>query len=172
MMAQAAVPPPPFPLKNSHLHLTFVAPRVHHHTIVDVIRSCQAIVRRNLEEMAFVSHGDVLIIYVQTKRRFTQVYTPGASRIFNVNVHGTVYEPFVQPMPRRAQDWISGGATWVTRYTQFPPLFYDDSLLLAFLPADDIDVVMINGYGFPRWRGGPMFLRGRNWELAGVPEQT
>ena len=23
--------------------------------------------------------------------------------------------------------------------------------------ADDIDVVMINGYGFPRWRGGPMF---------------
>ena len=26
--------------------------------------------------------------------------------------------------------------------------------------ADDIDVVMVNGYGFPRWRGGPMFLRG------------
>jgi 3-hydroxyacyl-CoA dehydrogenase len=24
-----------------------------------------------------------------------------------------------------------------------------------------IDVVMINGYGFPRWRGGPMFMRGR-----------
>lgn len=24
--------------------------------------------------------------------------------------------------------------------------------------AADIDVVMINGYGFPRWRGGPMFL--------------
>ena len=23
-----------------------------------------------------------------------------------------------------------------------------------------IDVVMINGYGFPRWRGGPMFLAG------------
>ncbi|MFW5881988.1 MAG: 3-hydroxyacyl-CoA dehydrogenase family protein, partial [Roseicyclus sp.] len=27
--------------------------------------------------------------------------------------------------------------------------------------AQAIDVVMINGYGFPRWRGGPMFLRGR-----------
>jgi 3-hydroxyacyl-CoA dehydrogenase len=26
--------------------------------------------------------------------------------------------------------------------------------------SDDIDVVMVNGYGFPRWRGGPMFLRG------------
>ncbi len=26
------------------------------------------------------------------------------------------------------------------------------------LRASDIDVVMINGYGFPRWRGGPMFL--------------
>ena len=25
-----------------------------------------------------------------------------------------------------------------------------------------IDVVMINGYGFPRWRGGPMFLAGFN----------
>jgi 3-hydroxyacyl-CoA dehydrogenase len=24
-----------------------------------------------------------------------------------------------------------------------------------------IDVVMINGFGFPRWRGGPMFMRGR-----------
>jgi 3-hydroxyacyl-CoA dehydrogenase len=24
-----------------------------------------------------------------------------------------------------------------------------------------IDVVMVNGYGFPRWRGGPMFMRGR-----------
>ncbi|MDG4648593.1 3-hydroxyacyl-CoA dehydrogenase NAD-binding domain-containing protein [Roseibacterium sp. SDUM158017] len=24
-----------------------------------------------------------------------------------------------------------------------------------------IDVVMINGYGFPRWRGGPMFMEGR-----------
>ena len=23
--------------------------------------------------------------------------------------------------------------------------------------ADDIDVVMVNGYGFPRWKGGPMF---------------
>ena len=25
---------------------------------------------------------------------------------------------------------------------------------------DDIDVVMINGYSFPRWRGGPMFMGG------------
>jgi 3-hydroxyacyl-CoA dehydrogenase len=24
--------------------------------------------------------------------------------------------------------------------------------------ADDIDVTMINGYGFPRWRGGPMWM--------------
>jgi 3-hydroxyacyl-CoA dehydrogenase len=23
--------------------------------------------------------------------------------------------------------------------------------------ADDIDVVMVNAYGFPRWRGGPMY---------------
>ena len=28
------------------------------------------------------------------------------------------------------------------------------------LRAEDIDVVMINGYGFPRWRGGPMFMMG------------
>ncbi|MEP3511085.1 MAG: 3-hydroxyacyl-CoA dehydrogenase family protein, partial [Lentilitoribacter sp.] len=26
--------------------------------------------------------------------------------------------------------------------------------------VEDIDVVMINGYGFPRWRGGPMFMKG------------
>lgn len=25
---------------------------------------------------------------------------------------------------------------------------------------EDIDVVMVNGYGFPRWRGGPMFMQG------------
>lgn len=25
--------------------------------------------------------------------------------------------------------------------------------------ADDIDVVMVNAYGFPRWRGGPMFMQ-------------
>ncbi len=25
------------------------------------------------------------------------------------------------------------------------------------IQASDIDVVMVNGYGFPRWRGGPMF---------------
>ncbi|MEP0049435.1 MAG: 3-hydroxyacyl-CoA dehydrogenase NAD-binding domain-containing protein [Roseobacter sp.] len=25
--------------------------------------------------------------------------------------------------------------------------------------VEDIDVVMINGYGFPRWRGGPMFMK-------------
>ncbi|MGB3409474.1 MAG: 3-hydroxyacyl-CoA dehydrogenase NAD-binding domain-containing protein, partial [Jannaschia sp.] len=27
--------------------------------------------------------------------------------------------------------------------------------------ASDIDVTMVAGYGFPRWRGGPMFLSGR-----------
>jgi 3-hydroxyacyl-CoA dehydrogenase len=26
---------------------------------------------------------------------------------------------------------------------------------------DTIDVVMVNGYGFPRWRGGPMWLAAR-----------
>jgi len=26
------------------------------------------------------------------------------------------------------------------------------------LRASDVDVVMVNGYGFPRWRGGPMFM--------------
>ncbi|EBA06848.1 3-hydroxyacyl-CoA dehydrogenase NAD-binding domain-containing protein [Sagittula stellata] len=26
--------------------------------------------------------------------------------------------------------------------------------------ADDIDVVMVNAYGFPRWRGGPMYMAG------------
>ena len=25
--------------------------------------------------------------------------------------------------------------------------------------ADAVDVVMINGYGFPRWRGGPMYMK-------------
>ena len=25
--------------------------------------------------------------------------------------------------------------------------------------ADDIDVVMVNAFGFPRWRGGPMFIK-------------
>ena len=25
---------------------------------------------------------------------------------------------------------------------------------------EDIDVVMVNGYGFPRWRGGPMYMQG------------
>ena len=24
--------------------------------------------------------------------------------------------------------------------------------------SSDIDVIMVNGYGFPRWRGGPMFM--------------
>ncbi len=33
--------------------------------------------------------------------------------------------------------------------------------------ADDIDVVMVNGYGFPRWRGGPIYARGlRDDEIA------
>ncbi|WP_127902336.1 3-hydroxyacyl-CoA dehydrogenase NAD-binding domain-containing protein [Solirhodobacter olei] len=27
--------------------------------------------------------------------------------------------------------------------------------------ADDIDVVMVNAFGFPRWRGGPMFMETR-----------
>jgi len=27
--------------------------------------------------------------------------------------------------------------------------------------ADDIDVVMVNAYGFPRWRGGPMHMASR-----------
>ncbi len=27
--------------------------------------------------------------------------------------------------------------------------------------AEDIDVVMANGYGFPRWKGGPMFMQNR-----------
>lgn len=27
---------------------------------------------------------------------------------------------------------------------------------------DAIDVVMVNGYGFPRWRGGPMFMKTNN----------
>ncbi len=28
---------------------------------------------------------------------------------------------------------------------------------IAASPAS-IDVVMVNGYGFPRWKGGPMYL--------------
>lgn len=28
--------------------------------------------------------------------------------------------------------------------------------------ASDIDLVMIHGYGFPRWRGGPLFMRQQN----------
>jgi len=28
--------------------------------------------------------------------------------------------------------------------------------------AQAIDVVMINGYGFPRWRGGPMFMASKS----------
>ena len=31
--------------------------------------------------------------------------------------------------------------------------------------GDDIDVVMINAYGFPRWKGGPMFMKGQESEL-------
>ena len=30
-------------------------------------------------------------------------------------------------------------------------------LFLVVLRAADIDIVYINGYGFPAWRGGPMF---------------
>ena len=26
---------------------------------------------------------------------------------------------------------------------------------------DDIDVVMVNAYGFPRWKGGPMYMQKR-----------
>lgn len=33
--------------------------------------------------------------------------------------------------------------------------------------GDDIDVVMINAYGFPRWKGGPMFMKGQRRELQG-----
>jgi 3-hydroxyacyl-CoA dehydrogenase len=29
------------------------------------------------------------------------------------------------------------------------------------LRASDVDVVYLAGYGFPRWRGGPMFALGR-----------
>jgi 3-hydroxyacyl-CoA dehydrogenase len=38
-----------------------------------------------------------------------------------------------------------------------------DALLAEGIAAspEAVDVVMINGYGFPRWRGGPMFLKGR-----------
>jgi 3-hydroxyacyl-CoA dehydrogenase len=39
------------------------------------------------------------------------------------------------------------------------------------LRAGDIDVVMVNGYGFPRWRGGPLFaatLTGLDRVLADV----
>ena len=31
--------------------------------------------------------------------------------------------------------------------------------------AEDIDVVMTNGYGFPRWKGGPMWLAGRRADI-------
>lgn len=34
--------------------------------------------------------------------------------------------------------------------------------------ADDIDVVMVNAFGFPRWRGGPMFML--RHEQSCVPE--
>jgi 3-hydroxyacyl-CoA dehydrogenase len=29
------------------------------------------------------------------------------------------------------------------------------------LRASDIDVIYVNGYGFPAWRGGPMFFADR-----------
>lgn len=36
---------------------------------------------------------------------------------------------------------------------------------------DDIDTVMVNGYGFPRWRGGPLYMASKsqkNWENPGA----
>jgi 3-hydroxyacyl-CoA dehydrogenase len=36
---------------------------------------------------------------------------------------------------------------------------------IALRPGD-VDVVLVNGYGFPRWRGGPMFIA----DEIGVPE--
>jgi 3-hydroxyacyl-CoA dehydrogenase len=38
-----------------------------------------------------------------------------------------------------------------------------DALLAEGIAASSeaIDIVMINGFGFPRWRGGPMFMKGR-----------
>jgi 3-hydroxyacyl-CoA dehydrogenase len=39
--------------------------------------------------------------------------------------------------------------------------------------ADDIDVVMVNAFAFPRWRGGPMFmLRYQQPEKAGFEGMT
>jgi hypothetical protein len=37
-----------------------------------------------------------------------------------------------------------------------------DTILTEGIAAspEAIDVVMINGFGFPRWRGGPMFMKG------------
>jgi 3-hydroxyacyl-CoA dehydrogenase len=37
-----------------------------------------------------------------------------------------------------------------------------DALLIEGIAAspEAVDVVMVNGYGFPRWRGGPMYLKG------------
>ncbi|HCP00697.1 MAG TPA: 3-hydroxyacyl-CoA dehydrogenase, partial [Rhodospirillaceae bacterium] len=32
--------------------------------------------------------------------------------------------------------------------------------------ASDIDLVWLHGYGFPRWRGGPMFYA----DMVGLPE--
>ena len=29
--------------------------------------------------------------------------------------------------------------------------------------AEDIDVVMVNAFGFPRWKGGPMYMASRSW---------
>ena len=37
----------------------------------------------------------------------------------------------------------------------------DDGVALR---PGDVDVVMVNGYGFPRWRGGPMhWAETRGW---------
>lgn len=106
---------PGFMLKTSRVCLTFDASRTGFNAaaIVAATRRRRAILRRGIEQMAFVNDGHELCIYIQTRRRFTQKYKPGTSRIFKVTIGGSVHEPVVEPRPRREQDWMSGHASYV-----------------------------------------------------------
>ena len=38
--------------------------------------------------------------------------------------------------------------------------------------ATDVDVALVNGYGFPRWEGGPVFWARDRGEAALLPTST
>jgi 3-hydroxyacyl-CoA dehydrogenase len=91
-------------------------------------------------------------------------YTPNDRTPLHSDETTRILAPTIAPPVEMAPDRIAGRL--VSAMAAEGQAILDEGIAAR---ASDIDLVEVHGYGFPRWRGGPMWLASRQGKVNAIP---